>query len=143
MRGKVFALCGFLTAKKRTKVRFLIRRCRRGSDLPGSNNVLRAATRFSFFLFPSFFFRRASVEVSLNVATRFTLVHRHNHMRVLRLVSLRSHRRLAVIRVTLGTGTRLCIFIFAKKKKEDNQHACTIDKEEEGSVFYEMFRVLV
>lgn len=118
MCGKVFALCGFLTAKKRTKLRFLIRRCRRGSDLRGSNNVLRAATRFSFFLFSLFFFRRASVEVSLNVATRFTLVHRHSHMRVLRLVSFRSHRRLAVIKVTLGTGARLCIFIFAKKKKK-------------------------
>ena len=143
MCGKVFALCGFLTAKKRTKLRFLIRRCRRGSDQRGSNNVLRAATRFSFFLFSLFFFRRASVEVSLNVATRFTLVHRHSHMRVLRLVSFRSHRRLAVVKVTLGTGARLCIFIFAKKKKkENNQHACTIDKEE-GSVFYEMFRALV
>lgn len=143
MCGKVFALCGFLTTKKPTKVRFLIRRCRRGSDLRKSNNVLRAATRFSFFLFSSFFFPCASVEVSLNVATRFTLVHRHSHMRVLRLVSFRSHRRLAVIKVTLETGTSLCIFIFAKKKRENNQHACSINKKEEESVFYEMFRALV
>lgn len=103
-------------------------------------------TSSNAFLLLSFFLillRRASVEVSLNVATRFTLVHRHSHMRVLRLVSFRSHRRLAVIKVTLETGTSLCIFIFAKKKRENNQHACSINKKEEGSVFYEMFRALV
>lgn len=103
-------------------------------------------TSSNAFLLLSFFLillRRASVEVSLNVATRFTLVHRHSHMRVLRLVSFRSHRRLAVIKVTLETGTSLCIFIFAKKKSENNQHACSINKKEEGSVFYEMFRALV
>lgn len=103
-------------------------------------------TSSNAFLLLSFFLillRRASVEVSLNVATRFTLVHRHSHMRVLRLVSFRSHRRLAVIKVTLETGTGLCIFIFAKKKSENNQHACSINKKEEGSVFYEMFRALV
>lgn len=103
-------------------------------------------TSSNAFLLLSFFLillRRASVEVSLNVATRFTLVHRHSHMRVLRLVSFRSHRRLAVIKVTLETGTGLCIFIFAKKKSENNQHACSINKKEEESVFYEMFRALV
>lgn len=103
-------------------------------------------TSSNAFLLLSFFLillRRASVEVSLNVATRFTLVHRHSHMRVLRLVSFRSHRRLAVIKVTLETGTGLCIFIFAKKKRENNQHACSINKKEEESVFYEMFRALV
>lgn len=76
---------------------------------PGArqHNVLQAGTRFSFpslFLFPLFIFlflsffaffiffpsRRCRTGLDLNVVTRFTLVHQHNHTRVPCFVSIPS-----------------------------------------------------
>ena len=45
---------------------------------------------FSFFAIFHIFFRRAGVGLDLNIVTRFTLVHQHNHTRVPRFVSIPS-----------------------------------------------------